>query len=234
VLGGRPAAPSTISPGDLSPPWRSTATGSVTSASAVGRCPPAQVSRPLLLGALVPAAARTDQWGVFAAWQCGTLRAGRSTQLAAWRLRPWLWTSSSSDCHRGSPTIGTGAPTAEGQLRSTSRLATAGRRSNAVAFGFVRSAAVGTQPDSRPAQGAIGSSSTWSRTSGPRSIVSSVIGYSSSRRSGCHRSARSRGCATRRYRDRQRRQIPSRGTHRPDAINAAARGASRLSTRLRH
>ena len=125
--------------------------------------------------------------GVLAAWQCGhTLRAGRRRRHAAGLVAAALGLGLLllRDSHGRSPTIGSGARvhsrrldgrTAGTGYRSTSRLAHRGSRG-------------ATQPQSpslrlaphwghRPAQssrhrGAIGSSSTTaSRTSGPRSMV---------------------------------------------------------------
>ena len=80
------SAPATISPGALSPPIASTATGRVASVADRGAGPCGVNSVDLdRLATLVPAAVRADHVGHLGLGQWGqTLRAGRrSTQLAA-------------------------------------------------------------------------------------------------------------------------------------------------------
>ena len=184
-------APSTISPGARSPPMASTATGSVASVSGLGRSPRRLKSVDLdRLATLVPAAAGADHVGCLGGLAVRAHAAGRPFQTprssqvtAALGLGLLLL----GDGHGGTPTIDSGAralsdgagPGRTG-YRSTSRLAHRGSRG-------------ATQPQSpslrlapqwthRPAQssrhsGAMGSSSTTaSRASGPRSMVSSTIG----------------------------------------------------------
>ena len=184
-------APSTISPGARSPPMASTATGSVASVSGLGRSPRRLKSVDLdRLAPLVPAATRADHVRRLRRLAVRAHAAGRqvepprpSQMAAALGLGLLLL----GDGHGGTPTIDSGAdalsdgarPGGTG-YRSTSRLAHLGSRG-------------ATQPHSpslrlaphwthRPAQssrhsGAIGSSSTTaSRASSPRSMVSSTIG----------------------------------------------------------
>ena len=106
-------APSTISPGDLSPPMASTATGRAASASVPGRSPRRLKSVDLDgLTPLVPPADRADDVRCLGGLAVGAHAAGRPAQhpvggLAATPLgfgRLLL-----RDCHRGSPTIRLGA-----------------------------------------------------------------------------------------------------------------------------
>ena len=85
-------APSTISPGALSPPMASTATGSVASVSGEGRSPRRLKSVDLdRLAPLVPAAARADhvrRLGRLAVRAHAAGRAGPGATPPAWWLRP--------------------------------------------------------------------------------------------------------------------------------------------------
>ena len=106
-------APSTISPGDLSPPMASTATGRVASVSGAGTlAPAAQVSRPRPLGA----PCTSHSWGRrrAASWTPGSAgtRCGRAAQTPG----PGLVTAALGlgllllgDGHRRTPTIVSGA-----------------------------------------------------------------------------------------------------------------------------
>ena len=78
-------APSTMSPGALSPPMASTATGRVASVSGVGRSPRRLKSVDLdRLAPLYQPQLGQTTCGVLDAWQCGhTLRAGRPSRHAA-------------------------------------------------------------------------------------------------------------------------------------------------------
>src|ERR1700684_244574 len=101
-----------MSPGALSPPRASTATGSLASASVVGRSPRRLKSVDLYgLTSLVPTAARAHHVrrlgrlgvGAHAAWWAAQHPVGglAASPLGFGRLLL-------RDCHRGSPTIGSG------------------------------------------------------------------------------------------------------------------------------
>ena len=101
VLGRRHAGrPRRSSPGALSPPMASTATGSVASVSGEGRSPRRLKSVDLdRLASLVPAAARADdvrRLGRLAVRAHAARPAGRAATPRPGGCGPWPWTSSSS------------------------------------------------------------------------------------------------------------------------------------------